>query len=185
LTKKTLLFFGLIREYKGLDLLLEAFSELDDSFQLIIAGEVYGERSLYDALIQQSKNKHIFFADHFISNDEVASYFSAADLCLLPYRSATQSGIKAMCDAFHVPVLVSPVGGLSEEMMDNENGFIIHEMNPSSLASQINELFQGDRLQKVANNIRQQLEKEENEWDEFAELVLKFAALIQQTKKSH
>ena len=185
LTKKTLLFFGLIREYKGLDLLLEAFSELDDSFQLIIAGEVYGERSLYDALIQQSKNKHIFFADHFISNDEVASYFSAADLCLLPYRSATQSGIKAMCDAFHVPVLVSPVGGLSEEMMENENGFIIHEMNPSSLALQINELFQGDRLQNVANNIRQQLEKKEYEWDEFAESVLKFAALIQQTKKSH
>jgi glycosyltransferase involved in cell wall biosynthesis len=90
-----------------------------------------------------------------------------------------------MCDAFHVPVLVSPVGGLSEEMMENENGFIIHEMNPSSLALQINELFQGDRLQNVANNIRQQLEKKENEWDEFAESVLKFAALIQQTKKSH
>ncbi len=184
-SKKTLLFFGLIRDYKGLDLLLQAFSELDESFQLLIAGEVYGERNIYEDLIQQSKNKQIYFVDHFIPAEEVAYYFSAADLCVLPYRSATQSGIKAMCDAFHVPVLVSPVGGLSEELIDSQNGFIIHEMNPAKIAYQLQHIFQDNRLKKVTNNIRQQLEKKENEWDEFAESVLKFADLIRQSKKTN
>jgi len=183
--KKTLLFFGLIRDYKGLDLLLEAFSELDDTFQLIIAGEVYGERNHYDALIQHSKNKQIYFIDHFIPTEEVAYYFSAADICVLPYRSATQSGIKAMCDAFQVPVLLSSIGGLSEEIIENENGFIIHEMNPTRIAFQIQQIYQDHSLEKVANNIRQQLEKKENEWDEFAESVLKFADLIRQSKPSN
>ena len=184
-SKKTLLFFGLIRDYKGLDLLLEAFSELDESFQLLIAGEVYGEINVYETLIQQSRNKQIYFVDHFIPTEEVAYYFSAADMCVLPYRSATQSGIKAMCDAFQLPVLVSQVGGLTEEITENKNGFLIHDMSPEALASQITLLFAENRMENVSKNLQIQSEKKENEWDQFAESVLKFADLIQQSKKSN
>lgn len=183
--KKTILFFGLIRDYKGLDILLEAFSKMDDAFQLLIAGEVYGERKVYDDLIEQSKNKQVYFVDQFIPSDKVAFYFSASDLCVLPYRTATQSGIKAMCDVFQLPVLVSQVGGLAEDIALNENGFIIEDMSPDALAAQINLLFAEDQLENVAKNLLFQSEKQENEWDEFAESVLEFADIIQQSKKSN
>ena len=184
-TKKTILFFGLIRDYKGLDILLEAFSKMDDAFQLLIAGEVYGERKVYDDLIEQSKNKQVYFVDQFIPSDKVAFYFSASDLCVLPYRTATQSGIKAMCDVFQLPVLVSQVGGLAEDIALNENGFIIEGMSPDALAAQINLLFAEDQLENVAKNLLFQSEKQENEWDEFAESMLEFADIIQQLKKSN
>ncbi len=183
--KKTILYFGLIRDYKGLDILLEAFSKMDDAFQLLIAGEVYGERKVYDDLIEQSKNKQVYFVDQFIPSDKVAFYFSASDLCVLPYRTATQSGIKAMCDVFQLPVLVSQVGGLAEDIALNENGFIIEDMSPDALAAQINLLFAEDQLENVAKNLLFQSEKQENEWDEFAESVLEFADMIQQSKKSN
>jgi glycosyltransferase involved in cell wall biosynthesis len=184
-TKKTLLFFGLIRNYKGLDLLLEAFSKLDDSFQLVIAGEVYGERKSYDELINQSKNKHIYFVDQFIPTEEVNIYFSAADLCVLPYKTATQSGIKAMCDVFHLPTLVSRVGGLHEEISENENGFVIRDVTAFSFAEQIEEIFSDSRIEIVSQNIQNEHQNKQNEWDEFTDSVLKFADMIQQTKKSH
>ncbi len=183
-TKKTVLFFGLIRDYKGLDLLLTAFSMLDDSFQLVIAGEVYGDRDGYDKLITQSKNKHIYFVDQFIPSEEVNLYFSAADLCVLPYKTATQSGIKAMCDAFHLPVLVSRVGGLHGEILEDENGFIIRDTSAFPLSEQIEEVFSDSRIENVSKNIQNQLENKQNEWDEFADSVLKFADMIQQSKKS-
>jgi glycosyltransferase involved in cell wall biosynthesis len=184
-TKKTVLFFGLIRDYKGLDILLEAFSRMDDSFQLLIAGEVYGERKVYDDLIEQSKNKQIYFVDQFIPSDKVACYFSASDICVLPYRTATQSGIKAMCDVFQLPVLVSQVGGLTEEIAVNESGFIIEDMSPEALAKQITSLFAENRMENVVKNLLLQCKKQENEWDEFAESVLEFADMIQQSKKSN
>jgi glycosyltransferase involved in cell wall biosynthesis len=168
-----------------LDILLEAFSSLDDSFQLLIAGEVYGERKAYDALIQQAKNKQIHFFDQFIPSEKVQFFFSASDLCVLPYRTATQSGIKAMCDVFQLPVLVSQVGGLTEEIAENENGFLIHDMSPEALASQITLLFTENRIENVSKNLQMHSETKENEWDEFAESVLEFADMIQYSKQAN
>jgi glycosyltransferase involved in cell wall biosynthesis len=183
--KRTLLFFGLIRDYKGLDILLEAFSVLDDSFQLLVAGEVYGERKVYDTLIQQAKNKQIYFFDQFIPSEKVQFFFSASDLCVLPYRTATQSGIKAMSDVFQLPVLVSQVGGLTEEIAENENGFLIHDTSPEALASQITLLFTENRIENVSKNLQMHSETKENEWDEFAESVLEFADMIQYSKQAN
>ncbi|MEG2848982.1 MAG: glycosyltransferase, partial [Bacteroidales bacterium] len=95
--KKNILFFGLIREYKGLDILLEAFATLDKSYQLIIAGEPYGSFEKYQKLIDSSPNKeNIYVNTNYIKDSEVNKYFSAADVCVLPYRSATQSGISSI-----------------------------------------------------------------------------------------
>jgi glycosyltransferase involved in cell wall biosynthesis len=180
--KQTLLFFGLIRDYKGLDILLKAFSELDASFQLVIAGEVYGDRKLYTELIAASKNTQIYFHDRFIPSEEVAVYFSAADLCVLPYKSATQSGIKALCDAFQVPVLVSRVGGLSEEIIAGETGFVIAEMSALSIAQQIKQITTSNSLSQVQKNLQLQAPSIENEWDEFAQSVLDFSNQLAQSK---
>lgn len=180
--KQTVLFFGLIRDYKGLDILLKAFSELDASFQLVIAGEVYGDRKLYTELIAASKNTQIYFHDRFIPSEEVAVYFSAADLCVLPYKSATQSGIKALCDAFQVPVLVSRVGGLSEEIIAGETGFVIAEMSALSIAQQIKQITTSNSLSKVQKNLQLQAPSIENEWDEFAQSVLDFSNQLAQSK---
>lgn len=180
--KQTVLFFGLIRDYKGLDILLKAFSELDASFQLVIAGEVYGDRKLYTELIAASKNTQIYFHDRFIPSEEVAVYFSAADLCVLPYKSATQSGIKALCDAFQVPVLVSRVGGLSEEIIAGETGFVIAEMSTLSIAQQIKQITTSNSLSKVQKNLQLQAPSIENEWDEFAQSVLDFSNQLAQSK---
>lgn len=181
-TKKTLLFFGLIRPYKGLKLLLEAFSQLDDSFQLVIAGEVYGDQRMYDELIEQSQNPNIVFHAEFIPNERVQDYFSCADLCVLPYLSATQSGIKAMSDAFALPVLVSKVGGLAEEIHDGINGFVMKEMNGENMAIQIREIFAHSALYQVENQLTANIKETEKEWGDFADQLLHFSREIQHSK---
>ncbi|MBS9767680.1 MAG: glycosyltransferase, partial [Flavobacteriaceae bacterium] len=94
--KKTLLFFGFIREYKGLDILLKAFGQLDNSYQLLVAGESYTDFSKYQNLIDENPNKEqILVLNRYIADEEVARLFSCADVCVQPYRSATQSGITA------------------------------------------------------------------------------------------
>jgi glycosyltransferase involved in cell wall biosynthesis len=172
--RNTLLFFGLIRDYKGLDLLLQAFSFLDESFQLVIAGEVYGSDEKYQELISTSKNGNILFVNEFIPDDEVSLYFSAADLCVLPYKSATQSGIKAIADSFHVPVLTSNVGGLAEAIVPNENGFVIENLDAMALSVQIKTIFETGNLEKVIQRLILYKSSQENHWSEFTENLLNF-----------
>jgi glycosyltransferase involved in cell wall biosynthesis len=172
--RKTLLFFGLIRDYKGLDSLLEAFSFLDDSFQLVIAGEVYGLDVKYHKLIASSENKNILFINDFIPDDQVSIYFSATDLCILPYKSATQSGIKAIADSFQIPVLTTSVGGLAESIVPNENGFILDNLEPVAIADQIQSIFNSDALEKVNEFLKKDKYQEVNLWEEFAERLLNF-----------
>ena len=112
--KKTLLFFGLIREYKGLKVLIEAFGQLDDSFQLIIAGECYEREQEYmDAINSNPLSKNIIMVNEFVNDEQVPDYFSAADAVILPYLNATQSGVTAIALHFNTPVIASKVGGLN------------------------------------------------------------------------
>lgn len=122
---KYLLFFGFIRAYKGLDLLLEAFADeriqAIRNVQLVVAGEFYEDRKKYDALLTDRVK---VFSD-FIPNDEVKYYFSAADLIVQPYRTATQSGISQMAYHFEKPMLVTAVGGLPEIVPDGKAGYVV------------------------------------------------------------
>jgi glycosyltransferase involved in cell wall biosynthesis len=181
-SKKTLLFFGLIRDYKGLDVLLKAFSFLESDFQLLIAGEVYGSEKKYTDLIDISKNKNILFKNDFIPDEEVVDYFSAADLCVLPYKSATQSGIKAIADSFGVPVLTTKVGGLAEEILDKQNGFIIESTNELVMSKQITTLFKDNSVEKVQLFLDHSTFRDENKWFEFAQLLMKFASELKSEK---
>ncbi len=169
---KVLLFFGLIRDYKGLDCLLEAFAKLDPSCQLIIAGEFYGKRETYDKWLNDPMlKKRIHLADHFISNDNVHTYFSAADVCVLPYRTATQSGVTATAFHFGVPALVTDVGGLKDAV--GKKGVAIPKDDPGQMASAIDAMFRGDVLQRC----KQEIEKERVQfsWDYFARELVQFA----------
>ncbi len=169
--KKTLLFFGFIRDYKGLDLLIEAFNALDESYQLVIAGEVYGSFEKYDKLIAQNKNseqihKHI----KYISDTEVSLYFSAADACVLPYKSATQSGITSIAFHFELPIIATDVGGLKELVQHEKTGEIIPKADVSSIANGISGFFDKDKVETYRQNIRN--EKSEMTWDYLANQII-------------
>jgi glycosyltransferase involved in cell wall biosynthesis len=171
---KVLLFFGLIRDYKGLDILLAAMKYLDESFILLIAGEVYGDKNKYLKQIAQITEGRVLFHDHYISDDQVSNYFSAADCCVLPYKAGTQSGIQAVASSFNLPVLVSTNGGLHEQIKEGQNGFIIDHLNEEALANKIENVFSGGKLQIVEEFLLQQDDAQKDEWSEFADQILNF-----------
>lgn len=173
-TKKILLFFGLIRNYKGLDLLLQAFSNLNKEFILLIAGEVYGDEITYTSLISKSKNKNIHFFNQFIDEQDVKLYFSVADLCVLPYKSATQSGIQALANSFCLPVLISNVGGLAEEIVDEKNGFILNDINPLAIQNKIEEIFNENKLTQVEENLMIENLLLNDTWTKFSDSLIQF-----------
>lgn len=172
--KKTLLFFGLIREYKGLDILIDAFSRLDDSYQLLIAGEAYGSFAPYDALIRNHPNRtriHVF--NQFIKDEEVNRYFCASDLCVLPYRSATQSGISAIAYHFDLPMVTTAVGGLKEMIGDTGTGLIASSISPEAVRDAITAYFaEPDLKTRLIANI--QTEKKRLSWETFAANLIDF-----------
>lgn len=125
------LFFGLIRDYKGLDWLLEAWRELilqgriSTDYTLLVAGEFYADRRAYDALLADSVlQERVILHDRFIPDEEVKNYFSAADFLVLPYKTATQSGVTQIAYKFRLPVVVTDVGGLKEIVPDGRCGFV-------------------------------------------------------------
>ncbi len=173
-TKKTLLFFGIIRDYKGLDNLIRAMEKLNDDYQLIIAGEIYGDGSNYYQLINESSKKEsIFIFNQFISDDEVHLYFSAADLCVLPYRTATQSGVTAISHYFEVPVLATNVGGLKETIAHGKTGWIIDKSEPELISEGIEEFFVNTKADVIQGEIRQL--KEQRSWKNFGQRVIDFS----------
>ncbi|MBQ4532027.1 MAG: glycosyltransferase family 4 protein [Alistipes sp.] len=120
------LFFGLIRDYKGLDMLLRAWAKwMPDGRKLLVAGEFYTSRESYVALIDELGLKdRVVLHDRFIADEDVCCYFSVADSLVLPYRSATQSGVTQIAYNFSLPMLVTNVGGLPEIVPDGVVGLV-------------------------------------------------------------
>lgn len=164
--KKNILFFGLIREYKGLDILIEAFSGLDESFQLVIAGEPYGSFEKYRQLIDASPNRErIKLFNGYISDKEVPAFFSASDVCVLPYRSATQSGISAISLHFGLPMITTDVGGLREAIETPGTGIVVKNPDPGEIRDAIIDYFASDKRSFYQRNIEN--EKEKLSWKNF------------------
>lgn len=171
--KKTLLFFGLIREYKGLDILLEAFSQLDASYQLIVAGEPYGSFEKYQKLIDNSPLRaHIKFFDGYIPDGEVPYFFCASDVCVLPYRSATQSGISSVSYHFEVPLITTSVGGLKETVGERGTGIVTDEVSSEAIREAILHYFSSP---EIKNNLIEGIkaEKQRLSWSNFCSNLLK------------
>ena len=172
--KKNILFFGLIRKYKGLDILLEAFGKLSEEYQLIIAGEPYGSFDPYQQIIDRIPGKDRIYSNlKYIKDSEVSKYFSAADLAVLPYRSATQSGISSVSYHFEVPMIVTDVGGLKETIGDRGTGLVAPEGTPEAIYHEIERYFSDPAIaEECIRNIR--LEKERLSWKGFAERLIEF-----------
>ena len=173
--KKNLLFFGLIRHYKGLDILLEAFAKLPEDYQLIIAGEPYEDMKPYEEIITSNgiaDRVHIF--PHYIKDSEVSDYYSVADLLVMPYRSATQSGVSSVSYHFEVPLIVTNVGGLKETIGDRGTGLVADKPEPHDIEVEIKKYFSDKEIAaECIKNIKK--EKERLSWTNFCRQLIEFS----------
>ena len=149
--KRYLLFFGLIRDYKGLDLLLEAFEKIcNDELRLLVAGEFYNDKEQYRAILDRL-GERVVLHEGFVKDEDVKYYFSAVDALVLPYRTATQSGVTQIAYNFSVPMVVTRVGGLPEIVEDGKVGFVC-EPTAEGVREAILKLYEGDALSRFAEN---------------------------------
>ncbi len=163
--KSYILFFGFIRQYKGLDLLLEAFADermRQFPVRLIIAGEFYENPEPYLELIIRLRLEGLVeLRTSFIPDSEVKNYFSVADLIAQPYRSATQSGVSQIAYHFEKPMLVTNVGGLAETIPDGKVGYVV-EVEKTQIADAMVDFFSNGRSKLMIENIR--IEKKKFLW---------------------
>lgn len=177
-TKNTLLFFGLIRDYKGLDILISAMDYLDVSYQLIIAGESYGDFSKYQNLIDSSPLKtNIKVLEQYIPDDMVTTLFSASDLLVLPYRSATQSGVVALAYQMETPMVATPVGALGDTVRLSGTGIVVDQISPENIAKSIKLFFEDNNKEHYFTNLK--VEKQRLSWSSFTQsLELFFRSIL-------
>ena len=170
---KIVLFFGLIRHYKGLDILMEAMADpqlRNQNIQLLIAGEFYEDKQVYLDLISKFKlEKQILLHDYFISNEEVRYYFCASNLVAQTYRNATNSGVTMVGYYYNKPMLVTNTGGLSEIVPDGRCGYVV-ENNISEITAKILDYFQNDRETLFSAQVA--AEKKKYEWPSFTRALI-------------
>jgi glycosyltransferase involved in cell wall biosynthesis len=166
--KNILLFFGFIRDYKGLDVLIEAFSIVRKTLdvKLIVAGEFYEAEEKYLKLIKQHQLEEcIILKKDFIPTSEVKFYFSASDAVVLPYKSATQSGIVQVAVNFCMPVIATNVGGIGEVIEDGKTGLVVEKENPGKLAESIIRFYNEGKEKEFTDNMSSL--KEKYSWQNF------------------
>ncbi len=179
---KIILFFGFIRKYKGLDILLEAMNVLKNrstvngqqsaDIKLLIAGEFYEDRKLYDAIIEKHRlQSNIILRTNFISDSEVKYYLSVADFVIQPYRNATQSGVTPLAYHFEKPMLVTNVGGLPS-LVPNGKAGLIAEPNAEDLAKKILDLYNTGEAYFLPH-LRE--EKKKYSWNVLVDTIKSFA----------
>lgn len=176
-----ILFFGFIRDYKGLDLLIEAFA--DERFRqipvkLIIAGEFYTDGNKYLSMIEEKGLKNdIILKTDFIPNEEVGNYFSACDIVALPYKTATQSGVTQIGFHFEKPMLVTNVGGLGEIIINGKIGYVTNP-DHNEIANALFDFFSSDLINTFEANLRE--EKKKYSWEVMYNNLIKLANQIKQ-----
>jgi glycosyltransferase involved in cell wall biosynthesis len=167
-----ILFFGFIRQYKGLDLLLEAFADKrlrEFPVKLIIAGEFYESPEPYLKLIRKHKLENLIeLRTKFIPDKEVRSYFSIADIVAQPYRSATQSGVSQIAYHYENPMLVTDVGGLSEIVPHNKVGYVV-DVDPNQIADALYDFFAHKRAAEFISHLKE--EKKKYAWSRMTDTI--------------
>ena len=173
------LFFGFIRDYKGLDLLLKAFSDerlRTRNLKLLVAGEFYTDAKPYIDLIENNHLQDVVtMSSDFIPDTEVVNYFCAADLVVQPYKSATQSGVTQIAYHFDKPMIVTDVGGLSELVPDGVVGYVV-QPDPSEIATAILRFYDENKEKEFAENAAQ--EKQKYSWGKMVEAIDELTTMI-------
>jgi glycosyltransferase involved in cell wall biosynthesis len=170
--KNLILFFGFIRDYKGLDVLLKSMALLkDENIKLIVAGEFYSNSEFYLNLINELKIKdRVYLFTDFIPTSDVKYYFSASDAVILPYKDATQSGIVQIAMNFRKPVIATDVGGLGEVVLNDSTGFVVEKENPETLADAIRKFYSENKEIQFTENVEKELEK--YSWKKFVRGIM-------------
>lgn len=173
------LFFGFIRDYKGLDLLLQAFADprLEATpVKLIVAGEFYTDPRPYQELINNLKlQDRVILRTDFIPDAEVARYFCSADMIVQPYKSATQSGVTQIAYHFEKPMLVTNTGGLPEIVPHGKVGYVV-EPEPKAISDALADFLSGQRYNEFSGNAR--IEKANYSWDRMVRTILETSELL-------
>ena len=168
-----LLFFGFVREYKGLKYLLKAMSEVKgqlDNINLMVVGSFAGDKEEYIKLIQDLEiDDCVELIDGYIPDDEIEKYFAACDLVVLPYESATQSGIVPIAYGFDKPVVVTNVGGLPDVVTDQKTGYVVESKRPEQLSKVIIDFFREERAEEMRENVRKEAYR--FDWDRMREKI--------------
>lgn len=175
------LFFGLIRDYKGLDLLLDAWAQLrragrTEGRRLIVAGEFYTAREPYlNRIADNGLQDEVLLHDRFIPDDDVKYYFSAADFVVQPYKTATQSGVTQIAYQFCVPMVVTKVGGLAEIVPDGRVGYVCPP-TAEGVAAAMDRMYEGDALKRFRENCVE--ERRRFSWEEMCSRVTELYGLV-------
>jgi glycosyltransferase involved in cell wall biosynthesis len=168
-----LLFFGFIRAYKGLDLLIDAFADKrlrNRKLKLIVAGEFYEDEKPYREQIRKySLEQEVVVFDRFIGDKEVPLFFGAADLVIQPYKSATQSGVTQIAFHYERPMLVTEVGGLKEIITDRKCGYVV-KPDSQSIADSIVDFYDNHRREQFTEGVRK--EKQRFIWDKMTGTII-------------
>ena len=170
------LFFGLVRAYKGLDILIKATAELKKTrsdFQIMAVGECYEKDPEYLNLIESLDIGDVFsWKNEFIPDNKIPLYFSAADVIALPYKTASQSGIVQIATHFNKPVIVTNVGGLPEMVLDGKTGYIANPNDPYDFADKLNLILENEKLSKMSKEVNQF--KQNLSWQVFTDKLVDF-----------
>ena len=175
------LFFGLIRDYKGLDLLLDAWAQLrragrTEGRRLIVAGEFYTAREPYlNRIADNGLQDEVLLHDRFIPDDDVKYYFSAADFVVQPYKTATQSGVTQIAYNFELPMIVTDVGGLPEIVPDGRVGYVCRP-DAAGVADALVRICEGDTLARFRSAMRE--EKRRFSWEEMCDRITELCESI-------
>ena len=176
---KYMLFFGFIRDYKGLDILLKAIADeriKNSDIKLIVAGEFYNNSEKYFELEKQlGLEGKIIWRTDFIADEQVKNYFCASDIIVQPYKTATQSGVTQIAYHFEKPMLVTNVGGLPEIVPNGKVGYSV-EPEAKVIADAISDFYCNGRYAEFVENIKE--EKKKYSWDRMLENVDKAMSQI-------
>lgn len=160
--KKVILYFGYVRPYKGLMVLFDAMKRIASASQpgeilLLAVGECYDDETAYRSYLRENGLESVVrFVPEYVPSDRVADYFGAADVVVLPYKSATQSGIVQIAYNFEKPVIATDVGGLAEVVKDGRTGFIVPPNDPQRLADAVTRYYDEQREEEFVGNVRKE-----------------------------
>jgi glycosyltransferase involved in cell wall biosynthesis len=178
--ERVLLFFGFVRHYKGLDLLLRAMPQIvreNGDVKLAVCGPIHERRARYEKLLDETgMRERVVLHDHYFSGEEVSMCFAAADAVVLPYRSATQSGVIPTALALETPVISTRAGGLDEAMRDGQMGVVIEQAESAAIAAAVKRFYDAGGRAAFESGVREAAKRQS--WQEFAGVLERLKAEI-------
>ena len=176
LSGKVILFFGFVREYKGLKYLLRALPEVLDEMDvtLLVVGEFWKDKGEYIRLVDELElGGHVVLVDRYVPNEQVGDFFAACDLVVQPYTSATGSGVIQVAFGFGKPVIATQVGCLTEVISEGKTGYLVPPGEPGGIAQAILRFFRENLAETFQNNIRE--ETDTFSWDRMVNTIESFS----------